>query len=245
MQDVYIILGSPKSGRREIVFDLVDGGLETNESKAVYIASTEDASPFDEQIAALANTLVLDWEFDHSIKGQPPPPNSKILFFITDGKSNPIDQIEAIREWQNIFDLNIARILTVVNCQLAEQHEELKAWFEACIHFTDYVLLNRRENVSNKWIREFQQYYEKKCYPCLFTYVKKGKVSNPPEILDPNPRRLSHLFDEIDAIDSLELDENDLPDEVFDLTTPTDPYLEKYDSGQRKMQIPDIKIYFW
>jgi len=241
MQDLYIILGTRKSGRREIVFDLIDGGLDENQPKTVYIASSEEPSAFDEQIAALNNTTVLNWDFHQSIKGPPPPTESKTIFFITESTSNPIDQIEAIREWQKVFELNVARILTVVDCELAEKHEELKSWFEACIHFTDYVLLNNRENVSNKWIREFQQYYEKNCYPCLFSYVKKGKTNNPPEILDPSPRRLSHLFDEIDAIDALDLDEDNLPEDVFDLTNPVDPYLQKYDSGQRKRKIPDIK----
>lgn len=240
MQNLYIILGSPQSGRREVVFDLIDGGLETEESKAVYISSTETPSPFDEQIGALANTLVLNWEYEGFIKAPPPPTETETIFFITDGKSNPVDQIESIKEWQGVFELNVARILTVVNCQLAQAHEELLPWYEACIHFTDYVLLNRREDVSNKWMREFQQYYERECYPCLFAYVKKGRVHNPPEVLDPESRRLSHLFDEIDAIDTMEFDEDDLPDEIFDLTTPTDPYLEKYDSGQRKKPIPDI-----
>lgn len=240
MQDLYIILGAPKSGRREVVFDLIDGGLEESESKAVFIEASEDPSPYDEQIAALGNTLVLRWQFNKSIQSPPLPIGTQTFFFITDGKSNPVDQIEAIHQWQSGCKLNIARILTVVNCQLTEQHEALKLWYDACIHFSDYVLLNRRENVSEKWIRAFKHFFEKAHYPCLFAYVKQGKVSNPPEILDPSPRRLSHLFDDIDPIDALELDEDDLPEESFDLTSPTDPYLEKYDSGQRKKQIPDI-----
>lgn len=240
MQDLYIILGTPKSGRREIVFDLIDGGLAENNSKVIYIASQEDASPYDEQLAALSHTLVLNWEFDTSIQSPPPPTESKTIFFVTDGRGNPVDQIEALRAWQTQFKLNLARVLSVVHCQLAAQHEALKPWYEACIHFSDYVLLNRRENVPEKWIRSFQESFEKECYPCLFTYIKKGRVSNPPEVLDPSPRRLSHLFDDIDPIDALDLDEDNLPEEVFDLTLPTDPYLEKYDSGQRKKQIPDI-----
>jgi hypothetical protein len=43
----------------------------------------------------------------------------------------------------------IARVYTVINCQLAEKHPALRAWFEACVHCSDVALLNRREGVGN------------------------------------------------------------------------------------------------
>ena len=43
--------------------------------------------------------------------------------------------------------ITIARVITIVNCELAEKHSALLAWYEACVHFSDIVLLNRREGV--------------------------------------------------------------------------------------------------
>ena len=243
MHDVYIILGAARSGRRAIVFDLIDGGLSESEPKTVYRATSELASPYDEQLVALSQTQVIDWEWN-SLQQTPPPSSSAgSVFFMTEGTRNPIDQIEALRSWMQRCHLSLARIITVVDCQLAERNSELSAWYHACIHFTDYALLNHRETVAEKWIRAFQRKYQRECYPCLFGYVKKNKVGNPVEVLDPEPRRISHYFDEIDAVDTLEIDEENLPDEVMDLTVPDDPYLQRLPSGQRKITIPDIKDY--
>ena len=238
--NLYIILGIPKSGRREVIYDLIEGGLQEDETKLVYIEKGEDASTFDEQIASLSNCKVLEWTFAESLQAPSPAPEADTVFFMTAGYIDPIDQIEQIRQWQKDHTLELARVLTVIHCQHAHAQPELKEWFRACVHFSDCVLFNRREGIPDKWIREFSKYYQDQHFPCLFKNVKKSKVANPPEILHPEPRRVSQLFDDVDAIDALEIDEDDLPEETFELKPPTDPYLERYDSGQRKKKIPDI-----
>ena len=81
------------------------------------------------------------------------------------------------------------------------------AWFEACIHFSDIVLLNRREGVDNRWLRDFEAKYKKACNPARFLLLKRGRVANPPDVLDPQARRLSLYFDELIPIDEDEFDD--------------------------------------
>jgi hypothetical protein len=39
----------------------------------------------------------------------------------------------------------------------------------------------------------------------------------------------------------MEFDEDNLPDEPFDLVVKPDPYFERLPSGVRRLQIPDIR----
>jgi hypothetical protein len=48
----------------------------------------------------------------------------------------------------------------------------------------------------NKWIGDFKGKFEHKFYPCLFEFVKEGRVKNPALVLAPVARRMSHVFDE-------------------------------------------------
>ena len=85
------------------------------------------------------------------------------------------------------------------------------------------------------------KHYEQECYPCIFDLVKKNnRVVNPNNILDTEARRISTIFDDIDAIDLLEIDEDNLPDEIIDLEIPEDPYLVKNQDGKYTINIPQI-----
>ena len=68
----------------------------------------------------------------------------------------------------------LARVLCVVHCALAEKHPALLAWYDACVHFSDVVLLQRREGVANKWVSDFLKHYQDQFMPCLFETVKAG-----------------------------------------------------------------------
>jgi hypothetical protein len=126
-------------------------------------------------------------------------------------------------------------------------HPKASAWFEACIHFSDVVLLNRREGVGNKWIRDFQERHRKAALPAVFGFVKKGKVENPAALLFPEARRLTKIFDRpesgtfVDEIPEMVIEEGgDLgPDP--DAEDGVDPYLERYEQGERRMRLPDIR----
>ena len=187
---LYIILGTASSGRREVLSDLIDSGLAEGDHAAVLLSSSEAASEHDAKLVNMARWTWREGAIDAAL-----PPGATHVFFVTDGRLDPVDQLEALQKWITAVQAEVGRVITVVNCQLAEKHAALIAWYEACIHFSDVALLNRREGVANKWMSEFQTRFKEACFPCLFEIVKTGRVKNPLVVLDPQARRMSHIFD--------------------------------------------------
>ena len=253
MPSSYIILGADGSGRREVLCDLIRSTrADRTGVNAIYISEDERSSPHDEALRALDNTTLLSWRFQsHEVIASESLPNdTDTAFFVFDGLLNPVDQIEALKPWLELNNLTLARILSVVHCRLAFENPALAKWYEACIHFSDYVLLNRRTGVPNRWMRKFQDYYKKHRYPCPFEFVRKGKVPNPEQVLYPETRRLSLFFDDLENASSTVdtfgniVIQGDLPYEEDEVGTPhTDPYLARYSDGPRRKPIPDIRKY--
>ncbi len=187
---VYVILGAAGSGRREVLADLIASGLGEGDRSAVLLSAGETANEHDASLTQLTR-----WTWSDGIIAAGLPEGATHVFFVTDGRINPVDQIEQLHGWIAAVGAELGRIITVVNCRLAEQHAALLAWYEACIHFSDIALLHQREGVANKWMSEFQTHFKKLYYPCLFEVVKAGRVKNPLIVLDPQARRMSHLFD--------------------------------------------------
>lgn len=247
---VYVILGASGSGRREVLADLIEGGLDTDEQAVVLLADSEAA---DERDAKLGKVVRWRWLGEGGIE----VPEGAIegathVFFVTDGRGNPVDQLEAFKPWMDQSGAEVARVFTVVDCQLAEKHKGLLPWYEACIHFSDVVLLTKREGVANKWMSDFQAIFKDKFYPALFELVKAGKVKNPPMLLEPEARRMSHLFDEpewlVDGEDAEEMietgegdeEEGTTLEEEVEVTQAVDPYMERRLGGRRVIEIPDV-----
>lgn len=239
---VYLILGATGSGRREVVVDLIDGGLGDGNRAAALVAAHEMP---DENDAKLANVGRWSWQ-DETIAGTLPADASHVFFF-ADGRGNPVDQVEVFKPWVEAQGGELARVISVVNCQLAEKNPPLLAWYEACVHFSDVVLLNRREGVENKWLSDFLNHFKKQYYPCLFEMVKHGRVKNPALVLEPQARRMTHVFDEEPnwVFTNAEGEEIDEQEEVEDedeieAKPEEDPYLERRYGGRRVKQIPNI-----
>jgi hypothetical protein len=222
-----------------VLVDLLEG-LEDTDRPAVLLSSTEAPDPVDARLGA-----VLRWTLHEGIGVEAvPPPDATHLFVLLDGARNPIDQLEAWSEWLEGRALNLARALCVVNCALAERHPKLVVWYEACIHFSDVVLLARRDGVSNKWIGEFRRRFEDQYFPCLFEFVKGGRVANPALVLTPEARRMSHAFDEPEWTVVGEEDEHgeeSSGEEEVEVTREVDPYFERRNGGRRMKEIPDIR----
>ncbi len=258
---VYLILGSAGSGRREVLADIIDGGLTTADRAAVLVSEGESTGLADEKLASIVKWRWLppspgektrferDITLPHplSVIEAEPPPEATHIFFLTDGRLNPVDQLEAFKAWLAGQDAELAHIICVVNCRLAEQNPKLLAWFDACVHFSDIVLLNRREGVANKWLSDFQARYKDQFFPCVFEMVKGGRVRNPALILEPQALRISHAFDEetdwiLTDSDGEVVDEDEEPDEDEEITaTPVeDIYFARRAGGRREKEIPDI-----
>ncbi len=242
---VYLILGSAGAGRRAIVADLIEGGLSETDRAAVMLSDAEAPNGFDASLP-----LVTRWNWaDKTVSGTVPGGVTHV-FFVTDGRANPVDQVEAFKPWLEAQGAELARVLCVVDCQLAEKNPPLVAWYEACVHFADVVLLARREGVGNKWISDFQTHFKKQFMPALFEMLKQDHVKNPVLVLEPQARRISQVFDEeqdwvLTNAEGEEVDEDDetKEDEEIEAKVVEDPYFARHSGGRRVREIPDIVRY--
>ncbi len=247
---VYLILGAAGSGRREVVADLIEGGLAETDRAVVMLASNEATSEADARLGTVVRWTWADKQIDAAR-----PDGATHVFFLTDGRANPVDQIEALKPWLAETGAELARVICVVNCRLAEQHPEMVAWYDACIHFSDIVLLNQRDGVANKWLSDFRRRYEDLFMPCLFEFVKGGRVKNPALLIEPQARRMSLYFDEEGSLavlpdeieyeitdedgNPVEADEKENEDDE-DTGPEVDPYFALDAAGRRAKRIPDV-----
>ncbi|GAB5559445.1 MAG: hypothetical protein SynsKO_10920 [Synoicihabitans sp.] len=241
---VYLILGAPGSGRREVVADLIEGGLDETDSAAVFLSAREEASALGD--AAMA---IWEWTEDLTMVGDWPK-GADVGFFVADGRIDPVDQVEAFKSWAASHGASVVRVICVAHCALLHEHEELMAWYDACIHFSDIVLLNRRDGVPNKWVSDYQTRFAKRFLPCLVEMVRKGRIKNPALVLDQQARRMSHWFDEDDSdgwrafvaeAEDVIIEDEAEGEEDLDETEPVDEYLERNLGGGRRKRIPDIR----
>jgi len=234
---VYLILGAAGSDRRALVLDLIADGLEEGNQPAVLISGRDAPAAADDKLPRLER-----WSWADGVISASIPAGATHIFFVTDGRSNPVDQVEAFHPWLAQSGCELARVFCVVNCKFAEGHHALLAWYDACVHFSDVVLLNHREGVANKWMSDFQNRFKHQFIPCLFEFVKDGHVKNPAVVLDPVARRLSHLFDdEVDWVVTGGLDEDEAEgDEEVEAAPEVDPYIARNFGGRREKEIVDI-----
>ena len=241
---VYIILGSAGSGRRELLADLIADGLAPGDQPAVLLSDAETPHSLD---AKLPPGPRWTWQ-----PGPPAaielekPPLTGPLFLVADGRRNPVDQMEAFKPWLENNHAAVARVICVVDCTLASHHPALLAWYDACVHFSDVVLLNRREGVENRWLSGFLEHFRAQHLPCLFETVKAGRVKNPALLLEPQARRLTQIFDEeqdwvVTDLEGGELEEGEETGDEEVLAAPAvDPYFARRSGGRRVKEIPDI-----
>jgi hypothetical protein len=251
MPAVYLVLGLPGSGRREVVLDLIENGMPEARNVTVY-QSADDApkagDPAAAQLAGLTGVTRVNYVFsagnfalgsEAETDGAP-----ETIFFLADGWLSPIDQLEAFPALLQSRGWELARILLVADCTRAAGNPPVEQWHEACVHFADCVLMNRRDNpAANLWAQQFQRKIKAARFPCLFLLVKKGRVDNALLVLFPEARRFSLVFDQIDPLDDLDLDEEDLPDDLLTLENKPDPYFERMPNGQRRKPVPDAATF--
>jgi hypothetical protein len=236
---VYLILGAPGSGRREVVADLIEGGLGASDRALVLLSADEPDCDADARLGSPKR-----WQWSEGRIEAPGFDGATHVFLIADGRRNLADQIEAVQAWLPLSGGELARVVCVIHCALAAQHRELLAWFDACVHFSDVVLFHRREGLPNKWMSDFRARFAAQFLPSLFELVKDGRVKNPALVLDPQARRMSHVFDaelnwEITGTDETEAE----GDEEVEAHPEVDLYLERLASGRRVKEIPDVAKY--
>lgn len=236
---VYLLYGTPGSGREEIAGDLLESLLDGGESVAVLVPA--EVNP---ETLTLAGEKQPEWvsyqlQDCQLVLVDDKQVDAAVVFIIAPGLAHPGDMAEALKAWLTLNNRVVARIVTVVDCAKAAEHGRLRTWLEAWIHFSDAVLLNHRESVSQKWIQEFEKHFHKLCFPCRFFNVKKGRLRNPAEVLEPEPRRISLYFDELEPIEEDDLEADEQPEDLAD-----DPYIARLESGQRAKPLPPIDKLF-
>jgi hypothetical protein len=156
------------------------------------------------------------------------PLSSPEIFMFLSHEITMADQLEAILRFQKSNDqITMGRILLFIHAPvLLEEITSFQEWLDAVVHFSDAILFVDRANENASAIKTLQERYTSMRYP-LENYIL-AKRNNPwSRILDPSPRRISHIFDDIEL-----LDEDDYPE--------NDRYLKKLPSGERERSIPLI-----
>ena len=156
------------------------------------------------------------------------PLSSPEIFMFLSHEISMADQLEAILRFQNSNDqTTMGRILLFIHAPvLLEEITSFQEWLDAVVHFSDAIIYVDRTNENASAIKILQERYTSMRYP-LENYIL-AKRNNPwSRILDPSPRRISHIFDDIEL-----LEEEDYPK--------NDRYLKKSPSGERERTIPLI-----
>jgi len=244
---VYLVLGVAGAGRREVVADLISSGFAAEDTVGV-LTSVAETKPLPVE----APGGQWRWTEEGGVDAAWPD-GVGTLFFLADGRSNPVDLIEAVKPWLTSQGAQLVRVISVVHCALCHQHSAVVAWYDACIHFSDIVLLHRREGVPNKWMSDYQTRFAKNYLPCLVEMVKKGRVPNPALVLDEQVRRLSHWFDApeddggwqayVDSAEDVIIEDEVEPEPLSDEGADEDEYLARNLGGTRRKKIPDIADY--
>lgn len=243
---LYVLLGAEGAGRREVVADLIEGGLSADDKSVVFLPESLAPDSIDSRLGDVVRWTAPD---DASVSAAWPD-GAGVGFFVVNGRRDPVDQVEALKPWIEEMGVELTRVICVYHCELAATHKPLLIWHDACVYFSDIVLLNRRAGLENKWMSELRQRFDKQFMPCLVEMVKKGRVHNPALVLDPLPRRMSHWFDaeeeswvhQIENLkDTVILEDGE--EEIEEEPEVEDLYLARIASGRRKRVIPDINDY--
>lgn len=239
--DAYFIIGLPDSGRRAVVLDLISRGLDGDTHAAVMLAASEKSAEADLKLAALSRLEKYE-SYDEAIsKVRALDGVADVCFFIANSNANIADSIEALKAMADSNIFRLVRIFGVIDCEFFTQNfDKAAVYYDALSHFSDCLFLAKRLGLEGKAVSAIKKRYEQMYRPHIYQLVlKDGKVESPIEALIDETRRISMLFDDYDPIDELELDEDTLPTEPFDISKKPDPYLERNDQGQRLLPIPN------
>ncbi len=233
MTPLIIVLGPAGSGRSILLKELIENAWPAGKQVRTFRLSSD--APSDHPATDF-------WTLTEGQAVLPAPGTEDAVILVSDGRRSVVDQMESLhRALYGSTQWQIQRIVTVLDCTLAHRHPVVAEWYGAAVHFADAVIVTRRWEVPGQWLSKHLATYTDAFYPCLFVnLLKNGSLANPAEVIEGEPLRMSHIFDEIDAVDEMEFDEDNLPDEPFDLVRQPDKYFARDDYGRRLISVPDI-----
>ena len=220
---LYIVIETPDSG----AFEFLDISLkDSSEETFFYIPTSKNT----EKGSYTAKNISL-WNdketpsFSLKELSQIKLESESFLFF------SPIldisDQFELlIQQIEKEPAFEIARVISFVNAEeLLKVNSILQSWLDAAAHFSDALCITNRSNENGNDVGKLLKRYEDMRYPMesyLISKSKRGKIAN---ILNPTPRRISHIFDSPELLDAEDTPWND-------------PYLLELVNGRREKNIP-------
>ena len=139
--------------------------------------------------------------------------------------ADQFEEIGLVLEKKSNF--SIGKVLFFINSPiLLSPPTDFQQWVDACAHFADAMLFIGRKNENAGLIKSYQDRYSTLRYPMESIVLRKK--NNPwARILESFPRRISHIFDSPELLDT-----EDQPE--------MDRYLVRLPSGHRKHAIPLI-----
>ena len=231
---VYLILGPNGSGRRALLADFIDS-LESESSVLYFKHRDEIINDYDSPLESLTEVNTVLWSVVGSkIKHESIIVSPSSIFFIAPASIDLADVMEGLKGWLSKNDCQLTRIITVIDCKSLSENNSQNSWYDAAVHFSDMVLLNRREGVSEKWIKDMVTEKKKQFHPTRFELVKKNRVNNPIDVLDTQAYRTSLYFDDLIPIEEDEF-EDLLPED-----RKIDPYIERLESGKRSKTVTPL-----
>lgn len=226
----YILLGSAHEDRWKTVSQLVRYLVYNDESITLCIENSEILPHTPELNQARGKGMNIDrWALkpdDIVFETEPASPSSsELLFLVSNADENPVALMEALSSWLPHKGIRVERVITWVDCERCSQSSKNQKWYEACIHFSDFVLLDRFKNLDPAWPAQFVEHFENEHYPCIIERTKKGRVRDESLLLDNQVRRITQIFDVAD---------NDYEEPIID------PFFERLPDGRRSKIVPDI-----
>ncbi|HCJ11935.1 MAG: hypothetical protein A2Y14_00750 [Verrucomicrobia bacterium GWF2_51_19] len=229
LSESFLILGMASSGREKVLYNLLIGAFDASDKVLVCMGKSED--PFYKKIRELPFVTVRDVDDPLTDAN-----DFNSLFLMAPAEVNLLTFLEAFSQKWKQLALPLTRILSVVDCERLARDED-KPYYEVVEHFSDVLLLNKHEKTPSQWLHAYEESFAHRHLPCIVERVKNGAVASVSVILDNEPRRMTHFFDDIDALDSMDLDADNVPDEPFVIEHKLDPYFEKNLTGDYIFQI--------
>ena len=119
----YLVIGTPTSGRRGVVWDAVERGSMEGEFSVVFVSAGEKPSDFDAAIAGADNAGIVKYSdaADAAEKlGALDPRKISRVFYLADSTKSLADEIESFKGLASGGKIRLARIWSVVDCSMAE-----------------------------------------------------------------------------------------------------------------------------
>lgn len=240
---IYFIIGTESCGRLEIVYDLIH---HYDEDKPIHIlmSKTDKEQVFKNAPMLQEKSIIHSFLVEKGIWQIPSDfwQASGVGYWILDPNVSMVDQLEFARLLFRQKIIHVNKIMSVIDCQLMLQKPFFKTWLDACVHFSDVLLITNHYGLTQAQKKDLFASYHLDKSPCLVVEVRHNTVPNPAEVLIPEARRMTWAFDDLDAVDTLDTTdweiEETLPEHpIMDLTIKEDPYFEKLDNGQRRINI--------